>query len=246
MEKIISYPISAVYYLFFGALLLIFHPIQWMCLRLGGYPAHKKSVDYLNAGLVNCLRLLGTNIHFGKPYHLPNTPLIVVANHQSMYDIPPLIWYLRKHHIKFISKKQLGKGIPSISFNLRHGGSVLIDRKNSQQAIKTIANMGAYLEKNKYGVVIFPEGTRSKNGIPKKFHSGGLKALVENTPSAHVVPVSINHTWKITKYGFFPLGLGGEIVFDVHKPIKASGMPFEDLFKIVEKTIKNDIILPVS
>lgn len=244
MEKIISYPISILYYTCFGALLLIFHPIQWLCLRLGGYTPHKKSVDYLNGGLVSCLRLLGTTITFNRIKNMPvNAPIIVAANHQSMYDISPLIWYLRKHHIKFVAKKKLGRGIPSVSFNLRHGGSVLIDRGSSKQAINAISGMGAYLEKNKYGVVIFPEGTRSKNGIPKKFHTGGLRALVENTPSAYVVPVTINNTWKITKYGTFPLGLGGEVIFDVHQPIKASEMPFNELLQKVEKVIKEGVVV---
>lgn len=244
MGKLISYPLSVIYYIAFGSLLLFFHPIQWLCLHLGGYTAHKKSVDFLNGGLVSCLGLLGTKIVFNNSQDLPiDAPLIVVANHQSMYDIPPLIWHLRKHHIKFVSKKKLGKGIPSVSFNLRHGGSVLIDRGNSKQAINAISNMGSYLEKNNYGVVIFPEGTRSKNGIPKKFYSGGLKALVENTPSAYIVPISINNTWKITKYGTFPLALGGKVTFDVHQPIKVTEMPFNELLQKTEKGIKEGIVV---
>ena len=43
-------------------------------------------------------------------------PIIVVSNHQNMMDIPPLIWYFRHQHAKFISKKELGRGIPSVSF----------------------------------------------------------------------------------------------------------------------------------
>ena len=74
-------------------------------------------------------------------------PLIIVTNHQSMYDIPPLIWYLRKYHPKFVSKKELGKGIPSVSFNLRHGGSALIDRKDRRQARAELERLGAYIEK---------------------------------------------------------------------------------------------------
>ena len=66
---------------------------------------------------------------------------MIVANHQSMNDIPPIIWYLRKHHPKFVSKMELGKGIPSVSYNLVHGGSVLIDRKNSKQAIGQIGKL---------------------------------------------------------------------------------------------------------
>jgi 1-acyl-sn-glycerol-3-phosphate acyltransferase len=45
---------------------------------------------------------------------------------------------LRDFHCKFVSKKELGKGIPSVSYNLRHGGSALIDRKDPKQAIPEI------------------------------------------------------------------------------------------------------------
>ena len=92
-------------------------------------------MDWLNFSLLGCLKVLGTDIRFQIEEPLPkHKSLIVVANHQSTYDIRPLIFYLRKHHLKFVRKKELGKGIPSVSFNLRHGGSVLIDRKDKKKA----------------------------------------------------------------------------------------------------------------
>ena len=63
-----------------------------------------------------------------------NVPVVFVANHQSLYDIPPFIWFMRSNHPKFISKIELAKGIPSVSYNLRHGGAALIDRKNPRQS----------------------------------------------------------------------------------------------------------------
>ena len=100
----------------FGTTLVVFHPIQWFCLNVFGYQAHKKSVDVLQLFLIRCLNVLGTRISFHNQYNIPiDQPLIIVANHQSMYDISPIMWYMRKHHVKFISKKELGKGIPSVS-----------------------------------------------------------------------------------------------------------------------------------
>ena len=96
MKKIISYPISVIYYFFFGLTLVVFHPIQWVCYNLFGYQAHKKSVDYLNFSLLRCLNILGTRITFENKHDLPEgVPHIIVANHQSPYDIPPgykLMW----------------------------------------------------------------------------------------------------------------------------------------------------------
>lgn len=244
MKKVAAYILSIAYYFLFGMLLLVFHPIQWLCLKIGGYLPHKKSVDILNFFLVKILYVLGVKINFSNPYKVPiNKPVIVVSNHQSMNDITLLIWYMRKYHLKFVSKKELGKGIPSISFNLKYGGSALIDRKDPKQAIAAIASLGKYIEKNDRGAVIFPEGTRSKNGVPKKFHSNGLKTLIENAPSSYVLPVSINNSYKLLKYGGFPMNLGVNLKIEVHKPIEATSIPFEELFANVEKQIKSKIIV---
>jgi 1-acyl-sn-glycerol-3-phosphate acyltransferase len=242
MQKILSYPISVVYYLFFGLCLVVFHPVQWVCLNVFGYQAHKKSVDYMNFFLIQCTHILGTTYRFSNRNLIPkNTPLIIVANHQSLYDIIAIIWYLRRFHPKFVSKKELGKGIPSVSYNLRHGGSVLIDRKDPKQAIPVIKGLSEYIEKHKRSAVIFPEGTRSKTGKPKEFAQSGLKILCKYAPSAYVVPVSINNSWKMVKYGFFPLGLGNRLTFTVHEPMAVNSMPFEELMEKTEKAIVGSI-----
>jgi 1-acyl-sn-glycerol-3-phosphate acyltransferase len=238
MQKLISYPISVIYYLCFGLCLVFFHPIQWICLNAFGYQAHKKSVDYLNFLLLRCTNLVGTTYTFENREIIPkNVPLIFVSNHQSMYDIIAMIWYLRDFHAKFVSKAELGKGIPSVSYNLRHGGSVLIDRKDPKQAIPVIRGLSEYIEKHQRSAVIFPEGTRSKDGKPKEFAQTGLKILCKNAPSAFVVPITINNSWKMVKFGFFPLGLGNHLTFTVYKPISVKELPFDELFKQTETAI---------
>jgi 1-acyl-sn-glycerol-3-phosphate acyltransferase len=243
MIKLLSYPISVIYFIFFGITLVVFHPIQWVCLNVFGYNAHKQSVSILNFFLLRCSNILGTRFTFNSPHHIStNQPLIIVANHQSLTDIPPIIWYMRKHHPKFISKIELGKGIPSVSYNLKHGGSVLINRKKPIESVAAIKKFANYIETNNYAVVIFPEGTRSRNGIPKKFQTKGLITLFKNIPSALVVPITINNSWKTLRYGKFPLGLGAHIKFTVHKPIKVSDYEANTLAEMVEKQIIQDII----
>lgn len=240
MQKFLSYPISAIFFVFFGLTLLFFHPIQWVCLNLFGYNAHKQSVSLLNLALMGCTGILGTRYSFRLPETMPEKgPLIIVANHQSMYDIPPIIWYLRKYHPKFVSKKELGKGIPSVSYNLRKGGSVLIDRKDRRQALRAISGLGTYIEKTGRSAVIFPEGTRSRDGRPKPFRTIGLKALIENAPSACILPVSINNSWKMQRYGKFPLGLGTHIKFTVHPPVAARNCTDETLARIEHQIVEH-------
>jgi 1-acyl-sn-glycerol-3-phosphate acyltransferase len=238
MQKLISYPISAIYYLCFGLALIVFHPIQWICFNFFGYHAHKRSGDYLNLVLLRCTNLLGTRYSFENRKLIPkNVPLIFVANHQSLYDIIAMIWYLRDFHCKYVSKKELGKGIPSVSYNLRHGGSVLIDRKDPKQAIPLIKRLSEYIEANQRSAVIFPEGTRSKTGKPGEFAQNGLKILCKYAPSAYVVPISINNSWKMVKFGFFPLGLGNHLSFTVHKPLKVNEFDFAEIMQKTEKII---------
>lgn len=241
MAKIIAYPLTVIYFIVFGITLLVFHPIQWFCLNVFGYHAHAGSVSILNACLMGCTFLLGTRYSFSNPFALPaDRPLILVANHQSMNDIPPLIWYFRRHHPKFVSKKELGKGIPSVSYNLRHGGSVLIDRKDKEQALAAIAQLGAYIQEHNRSAVIFPEGTRSRDGVPKPFHTGGLKVLMNQAPSALIVPISINNSWKLLRYGKFPYGIGTHIKIRVHEPLANTGAA-DKVLQDVQATIHQAI-----
>ncbi|WP_282164576.1 lysophospholipid acyltransferase family protein [Cellulophaga baltica] len=241
MQKILAYPLSALYLVCFGLTLLFFHPIQWLANNLFGYPGLKRVVSVLNFSLMKCSHIIGTRYSFNNPYTLPtDRPLILVANHQSMLDIPPLIWYFRKNHPKFVSKIELGKGIPSVSYNLVHGGSVLIDRKDSKQALSQIIKLGKYIETHQRSAVIFPEGTRSRTGHPKPFQTTGLKLLMKNAPSALIVPISINNSWKTLRYGKFPNGLGSHITLDVHQPLENTGN-LDELIVQIEKVITTGV-----
>lgn len=243
MLKLISYPLSIIYYLLFGATIVIFHPIQWICFNLFGYQAHKKSVDILNFFLVANTYILGTRYKIENMELIPEgVPLIIASNHQSLYDIIAIIWFMQKVHPKFISKIELGKGIPSISYNLNHGGSVLIDRKDAKQSLTAIKKMAEYIETNKRSAVIFPEGTRSKTGKPKPFAENGLKILCKYAPSAYVVPVTINNSWKMTKWGSFPMGLGNKLTFTIHTPLAVKDMPFPVIFEKTEKAVVDGIV----
>ena len=242
MEKIISYPLSIVYYFFFLLWLVIFNPIQWFCFNVFGYNAHRISVAYLNWFLVRTTHILGTSYHLKGMENIPdNKPLIIVANHQSLHDITTIIWFLRKAHPKFISKIELGKGIPSVSYNLKHGGSALIDRKDPKQALPEIKKVAELINNNNYSVVIFPEGTRSKTGSPKLFAVNGLKMLYKFAPDAYFLPITINDSWKMTKFGQFPLGLGNKLEFQIHEPMKISEYKFEEIFEKTEKVITENI-----
>lgn len=242
MKKILGYLLSPFQLLLFGLLLVIFHPVQVITRLIWGYPVRKKSVDVLNWGLLNILRIVGARIEFRGFEKLPqNRPLIIVSNHQSTYDIPPIVWGFRKHHPKFISKKELGQWIPSISYNLRHGGSALIDRKNKGQAIKEIIKLGRHIEEHKYAASIFPEGTRSKTGKVKKFQEGGIHSLLKVAPSSLIVPFVIDGNSQLMSKGYYPLTFGVHLKYTVLDPIEPEGLTAGEIAERCERMIKAEL-----
>ena len=242
IRKFLAYPLTILYLIFFGLTLLIFHPIQWFCLNTMGYKAHKTSVDILNLFLVSCTHFLGVRYSFKNDYTLEtDRPVIIVSNHQSMNDIPPIIWFMRRYHPKFISKKELGKGIPSVSFNLRHGGSVLIDRKDAVQSVEAIKSFAERIKTNNWGAVIFPEGTRSRDGNPKPFKRKGLVTLMQHIPNAVVIPVSISNSWKTLRYGKFPMGIGIHLKLFVHEPMEIDQDQIKEQIDSIEKQIVSHV-----
>lgn len=241
--KFISYIVSSVFALVFFLLLIIFQPLQWLGLKLFGQNGHQNVVNIMNWFLIKSLLILGVRVHVENEQDLPeNTTLIFVSNHQSTFDIPPIIWHFRKYFPKFVSKKELAKGIPSISFNLRHGGAALIDRKDARQALTELGSFSKKINKKKWSAVIFPEGTRSRTGKPKSFSVNGLKMITKYNPDAYIVPLTINNSWKVFKYGKFPLGLGSPIKIKTHAPIKVNSLPFNELVVSVENVIKESIL----
>ena len=242
MNKFFGYIFSPIFYLFFFLTLVIFQPIQWVSYRLFGYKAHKTSVDALNFFLTYCDIFLGSSITFKNDQNLPlNRPIIFVANHQSMYDIPGLIWFLRKYHVKFISKIELTKGIPSISFNLKYGGGANIDRKDSKQAISEIIKLGRRMKENTWSTMIFPEGTRAKDGKLKSFQVGGIATLLKVVPNALIVPVAIENSWKLVRYGSFPLSFGERLRWTVLNPIEPEGRNPEVVTLEAENAIRTKL-----
>lgn len=242
MKKILSIPFSIITYLLTFVILCIFHVIQFICLHIFGYEAHKRSVDLLGWFMINTLlvNFITAEVEF-KDEIPEGKPIIFVSNHQGVYDIIGMGWFLRKYHLKYVSKIELGKWIPSISYNLNHGGSVLIDRKDAKQALPALKKMAEYIQTNNRSTVIYPEGTRSRDGKPGHFASNGLKILCKYAPDALVVPITINNSWKIFQYGTFPLGLGVRLKFTVHPAMAVKEYDFNTLFEKTEQAIVGDL-----
>jgi len=239
MKKLLGYILSPFAIIAFFLALVVFQPIQWVAFRFFGYAAHKRTVDILNLCLFRTFYITGDTVTFINKQNLPvGRPIIFLANHQSLLDIPPLIYYLRKYHAKFVSKIELTKGIPSISYNLKHGGGANIDRKDHRQATTEMMKLGERMKANNWSAVIFPEGTRSKDGVVRSFQPGGVAMLLKKCPEALLVPIAIKDSWKVVRYGFYPLNTFISMTWTVLEPIEPGKTPVGDLVLEAENRIK--------
>jgi len=239
MKIVLGYILSPIYLFVLGILLGVFHPIQVVSWNVWGYPAQKRAVEIMCYLIIKSLIIVGSRVKFKGFEKLPRgCPLIIVSNHQSQYDIPPVVWGFRKHHPKFIAKIQLAKGIPSISYNLRKGGSALIDRKNPSQAVKEIIKLGRKIEANNYSACIFPEGTRSRDGKIKPFKVSGLATLLKTSPSAAIIPFAVSGNYLLQR---FPMGVGEKLTFSVLDPIERENRTAEEISEMCELAIKKEL-----
>jgi 1-acyl-sn-glycerol-3-phosphate acyltransferase len=243
MRKVLSFLLSPIFYLCFGLLLVVFHPILVIVYFLFGDPARKRAVDILNLLLIKCLFLLGCRVKFRGIEKIPDgRPVIIVSNHQSMFDIPAVVWGFRKCYPRFISKISLAKNLPSISHNLKHGKSALIDRENGIQSVKEILKLGKLIQSTNQAACIFPEGTRSKTGKVKKFMTAGVNTLLRAAPSAVIVPFVIDGHSQFMAKGAFPLRFGQKINYTVLDPIEPKGRDIEELLSQIQMSIKKALI----
>lgn len=238
MKKILDYLLSGIYWLYFLLILLIFHPIQIFCFHVLGQRIHQKSVHVLNFFLLHGAIILGTNLNFVQKTKLPtDKPIIFVANHQSVFDIIGMIWYLRKNFPVFVSKRELSKGIPSISYNLQKSGAALIDRNDGKQAITEIARLAKMIEETNFSACIFPEGTRTRTGEMKAFAVGGIAILMKKAPNALVVPVAIENVYKMNPKGYFPLVSFQKLTWTQLAPIDRAGKTPEQVVEEARQAI---------
>ena len=210
----------------FGTVLLVFDPLQRVA-RLFGHRPQEIVAGGLQIALVWAFRLSGARLEVERStLVLPKTSYLFVANHQSMFDIPILGSLLFSNFPKYVSKRELAHWIPSISYNLRRGGNAIIDRNDREQATRAIRELGERIEKRGNSAVIYPEGTRSRQGDLGRFKPGGALTLLDAAPGVPVVPITIDGSWKLLRFNLFPVPFGTRIRVRLGAPI--ARVPGED------------------
>jgi 1-acyl-sn-glycerol-3-phosphate acyltransferase len=135
---------------------------------------------------------------------VPRGRFVVVSNHQSTADVAMLSSTLRDLNLKFVAKQQLGRWIPAVSMALTHWGSALISRDATREDLRRMKLMARELEHWDGSVVVFPEGTRSRDGrlLPYKAAAVRIIAHEANLP---LLPVAIDGTHVVCNLVDFAL-----------------------------------------
>lgn len=205
--------------------------------------AHGRVVDAMIWSLNQALWLVGNRISYhGLDFSRIKTsePIILVSNHQCMYDIPAISWAFRKFSPKFVSKDSLGKGIPSISYNIRHGGSTTISLTDARSAIKNIEEFGIRINEQRQMAVIFPEGARARDGKLINFKALGLMKLLRTMPTAKVVPVALHNFWKFERWICKPVPFGTHMELHMLEPIDRSHSD-KEIVQMAEDVIRKKL-----
>ena len=170
-------------------------------------------------------------------HNLQDRNYIFAANHASLIDIPLLLIAVNRYTV-FIAKSELSK-IPIFKSILDMAGFIFVDRKNNDNAVKSMNNLMDDIKKIPRSVAIFPEGTRTSDGELLPFKKGA--AIFAINTDIPVIPVAISGTFSWSKKKLFDMSQS-VISFEFGEPIVTENYSFDDrdhLNERIKTKIKN-------
>ncbi len=159
----------------------------------------------------------------------PGRSYIYMSNHQSNFDIPVLLAYLDTQ-FRYLAKAELFK-IPIFGYAMKRAGYISIDRSNRKSAFESLKEAAKKI-RNGVSVLIFPEGTRSRDGNIRPFKKGGFALAVDS--GVPVVPIVIHGTWSIMSKKGIRIK-PGNVVIEILKPIETSDYTRKTRDDLMEK-----------
>jgi 1-acyl-sn-glycerol-3-phosphate acyltransferase len=144
---------------------------------------------------------------------VPGKTYVFVANHQSIYDIPCLFWSL-PFQLRIIAKDSLGR-FPVLGAHLKRTGHLLVDRRKPDRS--SVFGWASRLTANGLSLIIFPEGTRSRDGFMGKFKGGSIMLAMQ--AGLPLVPISVVGSRHVMTKGELTTR-PGHVTVVVHEPIE--------------------------
>ena len=167
-------------------------------------------------------------------HNLQDRNYIFASNHASLIDIPLLLIAVNRFTV-FIAKSELSK-IPIFKSILDRAGFIFVDRKNNDNAVKSMNNLMEDIKKIPRSVAIFPEGTRTSDGELLPFKKGA--AIFAINTDIPIIPVAISGTYSWSKKKLFDISQS-VISFEFGEPITTENYSFDDRDYLTEKIKEN-------
>ncbi len=175
----------------------------------------------------NLCRALGVRVTVeGTELVEAGGPYIYTPNHQAHIDIAALLGYLPGNN-RFASKKELFDE-PVLGSVMRTLGMLPVDRDDPMKSIDVLnkaVNAG-------HSVIIFPEGTRSRDGSLLPFKKGAFVVAIEM--GFPIVPVIVKGTRTVMPKGGYLSIHPGDVEIVVKPPIPTAGLAYEDRDRLLE------------
>ena len=191
------------------------------------------------------IKIIKSKVTLSGQERIPgNSGVCFVGNHDGYFDIVLLLAYCGRP-FGFIAKKEL-VFLPMLNIWIYMLGGLFIDRKNIRKAVKTI-NKGVERIKAGGGMIIFPEGHRSKGRGLLPFHPGSLK--LATSAGAPIIPVAIEGTYEVFEKHKRAIS-GVPIKISFLEPIDTASLPLEDRKQLlcgrIFSVIKDELAKTVS
>lgn len=143
------------------------------------------------------------------------TSYVFVANHQGAYDIFSIYGFLN-HNFRWMMKKSLER-IPIVGYSCRVSGQIYVDNSSPSAVRETMETAEKQLSTG-MSVVVFPEGSRTRDGKMQRFKRGAYSLAMEfNLP---IVPITIDGAFDVMPRNAL-LPRPGHITLTIHEPISA-------------------------
>lgn len=219
---------SAFLVLFYVVLVILITPFILFCMLAG---LRDPLISVGQWAMRVSRRVLGIEVEVSGLDRIdPRTAYIFMPNHLSFID-GPLVLTIIPGAARVILKQSVLR-IPVVGMAMRFVGFVPVDRKGAEGGKKSVARAAALIRERGYSFLVFPEGTRSRDGRPLPFRRGGFFLAFES--GAPIVPVTIRGTFELMPKGQW-FARRGTVRVSFHDHVPVPGFTAETMAGLMDK-----------